>query len=111
MSVYCFLTRKIQQRESFGIGKEQELNKAEDILKNPYVFEFLGIQKANRYWKKIWKPNLSATLKIFIGIGKRFYVCRLATTNNHKQYTLLWIWFSTKNFTLLYSLLNSNNKT
>ncbi len=68
--------------------KGQELNKAEDILKDPYVFEFLGIPES----KPILEKNLEAKLirhieDFLLELGKGFMFVgsqqRITINNTH----------------------------
>ncbi|HUN03418.1 MAG TPA: PDDEXK nuclease domain-containing protein [Niabella sp.] len=68
--------------------KEQELNKAEDILKNPYVFEFLGIPESKPILEKDLEAKLIRHIEDFLlELGKGFMFVgsqqRITINNTH----------------------------
>ena len=42
-----------------------EINEPKDIIKDPYVFEFLGVPENKQCWKVIWKRHWLGRLKSF----------------------------------------------
>lgn len=68
--------------------KGQELNNAEDILKNPYVFEFLGIPENKSILEKDLEAKLIRHIEEFLlELGKGFMFVgsqqRITINNNH----------------------------
>ena len=61
--------------------KGNEIAKLQDIVKDPYVFEFLGLLENKPMMESDLEKALSDKL-IFIGIRKRIYVCRNSTKSN-----------------------------
>lgn len=45
--------------------KGNEIEKPEDIIRDPYVFEFWDFRKISLLWRAIWKPLLSRKSKNF----------------------------------------------
>ncbi len=70
--------------------KGNEIQTSSDIVKDPYVFEFLGLPEE----KPIMESDLEKALithieNFFAGAWERFYVCRFSTEGNFGKYTLL----------------------
>jgi predicted nuclease of restriction endonuclease-like (RecB) superfamily len=68
--------------------KGQELTNAEDILKNPYVFEFLGIPENKPFTEKDLEAKLIRHIEDFLlELGKGFMFVgsqqRITINNNH----------------------------
>jgi len=62
--------------------KGQIVEKEEDIIKDPYVFEFLGIPEPHQYTEKELKQKLTDNLQMFLlELGKGFCIHRSSIQN------------------------------
>ena len=70
--------------------KGQLLSEAEDILKEPYVFEFLNIKENKPVLEKDLERKLVKHMEdFFVRVRKGFYVRGNSTKNNTGEYSLL----------------------
>lgn len=85
--------------------KGQEIQKAEDIIKDPYVFEFLGIPETHRYLEGELEEKLIQNLEHFLlELGKGFaFVARqyrISIANRHFSVDLVFYNYILKCFVL-----------
>ncbi len=66
-----------------------EMSTPLDIIKDPYVFEFLGVPENKPMLESDLEKALVAQIEKFLGIRTRFYVCGNATAYYIEQYSLL----------------------
>ncbi len=70
-------------------AKGQEITTAKDILRDPYIFEFLKIPEDQLPSEQELENHLCNNLQqIFTGIGQRLYLCGQAIPHDHQQQTL-----------------------
>lgn len=70
--------------------KGQQILKPDDIVKNPYVFEFLGVPEHKPILEKELEKKLIRHIEDFLlELGRGFMFCWFATKNNNQQYSLL----------------------
>lgn len=73
--------------------KGQEITKAEDIIRNPYVFEFLGIPENKPVLEKDLEAKLIRHIEAFLlelGRGFMFVGSQQRITINNTHYLLIW---------------------
>lgn len=64
-------------------------DKPEDVIKDTYTLEFLGLPEKERYSEEDLEQKIIDNLqKILVGIRKRIYLCGQAVSLNCKQYSL-----------------------
>jgi predicted nuclease of restriction endonuclease-like (RecB) superfamily len=93
---------EILQLSSHG----QIIEKAEDLIKNPYIFEFLDIADKNNFLEKTLEQNLIDKLqKFLLELGKGFaFVARqkrITIDNNHYYIDLVFYNYILKCFVLI----------
>ena len=74
--------------------KGNEIAKPEDIVKDPYVFEFLGLPE----YKPMMEYDLEEALfrqieKFFLEIGKGFMFVGTSKESRLEIRIIMWIWF------------------
>ncbi len=87
-------------------SKGQIIEKAEDLIKNPYIFEFLDIADKNDYLEKTLEQNLLDKLqKFLLELGKGFaFVARqqrITIDGNHFYIDLVFYNYILKCFVLI----------
>lgn len=77
---------KANKEKVLQLAKEgQTIEKPKDIIKEPYVFEFLGIKEEKPLLEKDLEYKLIRQLEDFLlELRKRVYVCRFTTKNNNR---------------------------
>ena len=71
-------------------SKGIDYSKPEELIKNPYVFEFLGIPEEKPMLENDLEKALVRRIEgFFVRAWKRVYVRRNATKDNNQQYALL----------------------
>lgn len=60
-----------------------------DMIKDPYVFEFLGLPENKPLMERELEKALVEQIEISVRIRTRFYVCGDAAARHVEQYTLL----------------------
>ena len=71
------LSSKDKEKVSKEIYKlEPQIKKAEDIIKDPYVLEFLGLPENTSFLEKKFRTSINRSFtKIFIRTWKRIFIC------------------------------------
>ena len=70
--------------------KGNEISQPEDIIRDPYVFEFLGIPEDKPLMESDLRKSSSPTNReVSFGAWPGLHVCRNATTGDNQQYSLL----------------------
>ena len=87
-------------------SKGQIIEKAEDLIKNPYIFEFLDIADKNNFLEKTLEQNLIDKLqKFLLELGKGFAFVgrqkRITIDNNHYYIDLVFYNYILKCFVLI----------
>lgn len=82
---------KSNKEKVYTLSKEgQTINVPEDILKEPYVFEFLNLKEPKPILEKDLERKLVKHMEDFLlELGKGFIVCGYTTKNNSWKYSLL----------------------
>ena len=68
----------------------QQINEPRDLVKDPYILEFLGLPESKPFLEKDLEKRLIFFMeKFLLELRKRLYVCRFSTKSNIRQYTSL----------------------
>lgn len=60
-----------------------------DIIKDPYVLDFLGLPSGVNFYEKIWKSAYRQPATILVGVGARFFLCFTSIPFQDRQRKLL----------------------